>query len=69
MKCSSGKHEWTDGVCAARCCNPEWTRITILPGERLRDVLGYKRVAHDGIHHAPDGFRFAWMRTTGNQSP
>jgi hypothetical protein len=32
-------------------------------------VLEDKRVAHDGINLAPDGFKFAWMHTAVDQSP
>lgn len=62
MKCQSGQHTWDDAVNAARCCDPNWTRITILPGERIRDVLEDGRVAPDGINYSPDGFKFAWMQ-------
>jgi hypothetical protein len=69
MRCQRGLHEWVDRLDAERCCNPAWTRITIPPGARVRDVLEDKRVAPDGINHAPDGFKFAWMRTTVDPSP
>jgi hypothetical protein len=49
MRCRSGNHEWLDQLDADRCCAPAWQRITILPGERIRDVLEDPRVARDGI--------------------
>lgn len=68
MTCAGGRHEWLERVSAERCCNPQWTRITLLPGERLGQVLEDTRVAPDGITHAPDGFKFAWMRIEGQRS-
>jgi hypothetical protein len=63
MQCKGGKHEWSAAIDAQRCCSAEWQRITILPGERVRDILASDpRVASDGINYAPDGFRFAWVR-------
>jgi hypothetical protein len=62
MKCASGKHVWTDPVSRERCCNPLWIRITIIPGERMRNVLADPLVAKDGWHRSPDGFGAAWMR-------
>ena len=69
MKCSRGVHEWTDSLDAERCCNPDWKRILIVPGEKLKDVLENPRVAQDGINYSPDGFRFAWYYTSATVLP
>jgi hypothetical protein len=65
MKCRSGNHEWLDQIDADRCCDPTWQRITILPGERMSDVLDDPLVARDGINYSMDGFKFAWLRIFG----
>jgi hypothetical protein len=64
MRCQRGVHEWVDRLDAERCCNPAWTRITILPGELVREVLtNDKRVSAEGINYSPDGFKFAWIKS------
>ena len=65
MKCRSGNHEWLDQIDADRCCDATWRRITILPGERVSDVLEEPLVAPDGINYSTGGFRFAWLRSSG----
>ena len=54
MSCRSGNHEWLNQIDAQRCCDPTWQRITILPGERMRDVLEDPRVARDGINYSAE---------------
>jgi hypothetical protein len=69
MRCRSGYHEWLDQIDADRCCDPAWQRITILPGERIRDVLEDPRVARDGINYSTGGFRFAWLQIADGKPP
>jgi hypothetical protein len=68
MKCRSGHHEWVDQIDANRCCDPAWSRITILPHERMSEVLEDPRISREGINYSRDGFRFAWMRVSQEQN-
>jgi hypothetical protein len=56
IACNSGRHTWHEQLDAQRCCSPDWQRITLLPGERIRSVLQDPRICPEGINHAPDGF-------------
>jgi hypothetical protein len=41
MKCKSGQHEWESPVNAARCCNPDWKRVSVPESEaKALDVNG-----------------------------
>ncbi len=59
MKCRSENHEWTDPLCAERCCSGEYRREM-----RHRDDAG--DLLPEGRTYRRDlPFVYGWVRTEG----
>lgn len=50
--CRSGRHHWDNEACAERCCDPEWTRVLVAPGDealKLGDLRTTSRSSIEGL--------------------
>jgi hypothetical protein len=48
MRCTGGKHEWTDRLDAERRCSPEWERVTRWASDAGLDPVGVRPIVIGG---------------------
>ena len=60
--CKSGKHCWTNPICAERCCNDKFKQV-IIRKENFQKLVSAAIIERDGVIDLKmDGMIYVWVK-------